>query len=68
MKCFLHEERVATENLNIPCSPTGKIPVCSECFDAPPGGELRRQLFEKYRESHGPRIERQRQLEKLRSN
>jgi len=60
-KCFLHQDRDATRALNIPCAPSGKLWVCQECFEADPGSELRKQLFDKYLRSHESAVNTRRQ-------
>lgn len=50
--CFVHNDRLATKELNIPCAPGGKLHVCEEC--ARP--ESTKMVFDAYRASHEQRI------------
>jgi hypothetical protein len=51
MKCFRHD-RPAVKELNIPCAPNGKLPVCAECADPANGAEV----FKAYKEKHNARV------------
>lgn len=64
-QCFLHDGRLATRALNVPCSPTGKLWVCDECYDEPQPGPLRSQLFDKYFASHSQAVIEKRSEEEI---
>lgn len=52
--CFLCEVKPATEHMNVPCAPGGKISLCKECADQDHVDAI---VFDKYRQSHGKRIQ-----------
>lgn len=50
--CIVHPDRPATKDMNVPCAPGGKIPVCDECAKPESVG----RVFSAYKDSHAKRI------------